>query len=43
MVHWHAVEMHETQRPLNIAMLKKIVLAIKDGQSLFKQFEVLVA
>ena len=43
MVHWHAVEMHETQRPLNIATLKETVLALKDGQSLFKQFEALVA
>jgi hypothetical protein len=43
MVHWHAVEMHETQRPLSIAMLKETVLALKDGQSLFEQFEALVA
>ena len=43
MVHWHAGKMHETQRPLNIATLEKTVLALKDGQSLFKQFETLVA
>jgi hypothetical protein len=43
MVRWHAVEMHETQRPLNIATLKETVLAPKDGESLFKQFEALVA
>ena len=42
MVHWHAVEMHETQRPLNMAAVKEVVLAGKDGQSLFEQFEALV-
>ena len=43
MVHWHAVEMHETQRPLSMAAMKEAVLAGKDGQSLFEQFEALVA
>ncbi|MGV0035341.1 MAG: hypothetical protein ACNYPE_10395 [Candidatus Azotimanducaceae bacterium WSBS_2022_MAG_OTU7] len=43
MVHWHAVEMHETQRPLSIAVMKETVLALKDGKSLFKQFEALAA
>ena len=43
MVRWHAVEMHETQRPRNIATLKETVLALKDRESLFKQFEALVA
>ena len=43
MVHWHAVEMHETQRPLNIERLKETVLALKGGESLFKQFEALVS
>lgn len=43
MVHWHAVEMHEKQRPLNIAEMKETVLALKDGQSLLEQFEALAA
>jgi hypothetical protein len=42
MVHWRVVAMHDTKRPLNIATLKETVLALKDGQSLFKQFEALV-
>ena len=43
MVHWHAVEMHEAQRPVSIAALKETVLALKGGQSLFEQFEAIVA
>jgi len=43
MVHWHAVEMHETQRPSNLAKMKESVLALKDGRLLFEQFESLVA
>ena len=43
MVYWHAVEMHETQRPLNIAAMKETVLALEEGQLLFEQFEALIA
>ena len=43
MVHWHAVEMHEAQRPLSMAAMKEAVLGGKDGQSLFEQFQALVA
>jgi hypothetical protein len=43
MVHWHAVEIHETQRPLNLAKMKKSVLALKEGRLLFEQSEALVA
>ena len=43
MLHWHAFEMHETKRPLNIAALKETVLALEDRQSLIKKFEALVA
>ena len=43
MVHWHAVEMHEAQRPLSMAAMKEAVLGGKDGQSLFEQFLALVA
>lgn len=43
MVHWHAVEMHETQKPLSIAAMRETVLALEDGQSIFEQFETLEA
>lgn len=39
MVHWHAVEMHETQKPLNIAAMRETILALEDGRSLLEQFE----
>jgi hypothetical protein len=43
MVHWHAVEMHETTRPTNIAEMKKIMLAIENGKAVYEQFEALAA
>ena len=43
MVHWHAVEMHETQRPINQALMKEAILALENGASLFEQFEALAA
>ena len=43
MVHWHAVEMHEVNRPINAELIKKTILANKNGESIFKQFEALEA
>jgi hypothetical protein len=43
MVHWHAVEMHEKTRPVNIELVKKEVLALADGETLYQQFESLAA
>ena len=43
MVHWHAVEMHETIRPANIEALRKRVLAGENGHEVFEQFEALAA
>ena len=43
MVHWHAVEMHETVRPQSMAAMKQTVLALPDGQSVFETFESLAA
>lgn len=39
MVHWHAVEMHETTRPANMAAMKASVLALNNGEEVFRQFE----
>ncbi len=41
MVHWHSVEMHETTRPVNIAEIKKTILATDDGDAVFEAFEAL--
>jgi len=43
MVHWHAVEMHETNRPINTELVKKTVLATENGEAIFEQFEALAA
>ena len=43
MVHWHAVEMHETNRPINEDLIKKSILATKDGKAVYEQFEALAA
>ena len=43
MVHWHAVEMHEVNRPINAELIKKTILANKNGEAIFKQFEALEA
>lgn len=43
MVHWHAVEMHEVNRPINAQLIKKTILANKNGEAIFKQFEALEA
>lgn len=42
-VHWHTVEMHEANRPAAIAEMKKTILATRDGESVFRQFEELAA
>ncbi|MBL6689786.1 MAG: hypothetical protein ISP91_05290 [Pseudomonadales bacterium] len=39
MVHWHAVEMHETQRPANMAAMKQIVLSLDNGKDVYREFE----
>ncbi|MBO6658934.1 MAG: hypothetical protein JJ934_18725 [Pseudomonadales bacterium] len=39
MVHWHAVEMHESQRPANMAAMKELVLKLPDGASVYREFE----
>ncbi len=43
MVHWHAVEMHETTRPANIEAIKQKVLGIEDGERVFQGFQSLAA
>lgn len=43
MVHWHAVEMHETTRPRDMAAMKERVLALPNGESVFEVFESLAA
>jgi hypothetical protein len=43
MVYWHAVEMHKTIRPRNIATVKESVLALQNGEQLFEQFIALAA
>ncbi len=43
MVHWHAVEMHETTRPANMAAMKESVLTLDNGEEVFRQFEALAA
>jgi len=39
MVHWHAVEMHETQRPMDIANMKELLLKLENGDAIYKAFE----
>ena len=43
MVHWHAVEMHETTRPANKAAIREAILATEDGETVLAQFEQLAA
>jgi hypothetical protein len=43
MVHWHSVEMHETNRPINEDLIKKSILATEDGKAVYAQFEALAA
>lgn len=43
MVHWHAVEMHETNRPVAEDQLKKSIMETQDGEAVLKQFESLAA
>ena len=43
MVHWHAVEMHEAERPAAKAALKEKVLAVQNGDRLLEEFESLAA
>ena len=43
MVHWHAVEMHEKNRPINAEQVRNAILANENGEAIFKQFEALVA
>ncbi|MEX0943831.1 MAG: hypothetical protein WD002_14945 [Pseudomonadales bacterium] len=43
MVHWHAVEMHETNRDNNRAELKRKILEAPNGQAVFEAFEKLAA
>lgn len=39
MVYWHAVEMHETQRPASIAAIKQVVLSLPNGEDVYREFE----
>lgn len=39
MVHWHAIEMHETQRPANMAAMKQVVLSLANGKEVYREFE----
>lgn len=41
MVHWHAIEMHETARPVAEAEMEKKILAVPDGQKILAEFKVL--
>jgi hypothetical protein len=43
MVHWHAVEMHETTRPENEALMKALMLQLDNGEQVFDQFKALAA
>ena len=43
MVHWHAVEMHEVNRPINEEALRQKILDIENGESVYKQFKALEA
>ena len=43
MVHWHAVEIHETNRPANMAAIKEAMLARENGVALLAEFEALAA
>ena len=43
MVHWHAVEMHETAKPASMVVIKEAVLATTDGKKILEQFEALAA
>ena len=42
-VHWHSVEMHEVNRPVAVAEMKKTILATENGKAVFQQFEELAA
>ncbi len=39
MVHWHAVEMHETQRPASMAAMKELIMSLADGADVYREFE----
>lgn len=41
MVHWHAVEMHEANRPANEQKVRDLILASDDGEAVYKQFKAL--
>lgn len=41
MVHWHAIEMHETARPIAEAEMEKKILAAPDGQKILAEFKAL--
>ena len=43
MVHWHAVEMHEIERPAARKALKERLWTVQGGESLFVEFESLAA
>ncbi len=43
MVYWHAVEMHEVNRPLNVQQVRESILAVRDGEAILKEFEALAA
>ena len=42
-VHWHAIEIHETNKPAAEALIKKAILATENGETVYKQFEALAA
>ena len=43
MVHWHAIDIHETTRPASMEALKQQMLAIENGTQIYEQFESLAA
>ena len=43
MVHWHSVEMHEAQRPADMALMQQTLLALDNGQTLYETFKSMAA
>ena len=43
MVHWHGVEMHEQTRPANKQAMKQALLALENGDVVYREFEALAA
>lgn len=43
MVHWHAVEMHETAKPAQVQAIRDHILALDGGDAIYAAFEALAA